>query len=85
MKFKKSVGEYLVVASEVSTKKTGRLSIVEEDTFVKGKVLCANGEIDVDDVVLFGRLKGTPVGNGFPANVVVVALEDVVAIVEEDE
>ena len=86
MKFINSFGNYVVVASEVSEKKTvGRLSIIEESPLVKGVVLADSENLYVDDLILFFRNKGTSVGHGLPDNVVAVFLDDVVAVVQDDE
>lgn len=85
MKIKKSVGKYIVVASEITPESKGKFKVIDDSAFARAKVICGNDDFQVDDEVLFVRKDGAPVGHELPPNIMVVPVDSVVAIIEPEE
>ncbi|MFA5048362.1 MAG: hypothetical protein WC516_05075 [Patescibacteria group bacterium] len=91
MKFYHSVGRFLIVASEVVPPKSGgKIHVLEDSEFARGKVMAEPSEecksiVEVDDEILFVRKDGVPIGFELPQNVVVIPLDSVVAVIDPYE
>lgn len=88
MNISHSLGKYVIIASEVTDKKSGSIHLVDENQISKGVVMAEPDDIDsisVDDEVLFIKADGIPIGHDFPPNVVAVNIESIIAVIGSDE
>lgn len=83
-----SIGKYVIIAAEVTNKKSGSIHLVDENQISKGIVIAETEDINsvsVDDEVLFVKADGIPIGHDMSPNIVAVKIDSIIAVIGSDE